>query len=65
MSPLTPAAVADALAAQGIAIAAARAERIARGLAPGVEAVVAAAGALPFDLEPPGFAAALARRADA
>lgn len=65
MTPLTPAAVADALAAQGIAIAAPRAERIARGLAPGVEALVMEAGTLSLDLEPPGFAAALERRADA
>jgi hypothetical protein len=65
MSPLTPAAVADALAAQGIAIAPGRAERIAKGLAPAIEAVGAEALALPFDLEAPGFAAALERRADA
>ncbi len=61
MTPLTAAAVADALAAQGIAIAPGRAERIARALAPTVEAVAADAASLPFDLEPPAFAAALER----
>jgi hypothetical protein len=65
MSPITAAAVADALAAQGIAIAPARAERIARGLAPAIEAVIAEARDLPFDTEAAGFAAALERSADA
>jgi hypothetical protein len=63
--PLTAAAVADALAAQDIDVAPGRAERIARALAPLIEAVVADARSLPFDPETPTFAAALARHADA
>jgi hypothetical protein len=65
MHPLSAAAVADALSAQGIAIAPGRAERIAQGLAPTVAAVIAASRDLPLDCEPAGFAAALARRAPA
>jgi hypothetical protein len=63
MLPLSAAEVADALAAQGIAIAPGRAERIARALAPLVAGVVEDARALPFDLEAPAFAAALERAA--
>jgi|APFre7841882724_1041349.scaffolds.fasta_scaffold00465_14 hypothetical protein len=65
MTPLTPAAVSGALAAQGIEIAPGRAERIARALAPLLAAVVADAQSLAFDLEAPDFAAALARNASA
>ena len=65
MLPLSAAEVADALAAQGIAIAPGRAERIARALAPAVAAVVEDARALPFDLEAPAFIAALDRGAAA
>jgi hypothetical protein len=61
MLPLTAAEVADALAAQGIASAPGRAERIARAVAPAVAAVVEDARTLPFDLEAPAFSAALAR----
>lgn len=63
MTPLTPVAVAEALAAQGIHIAPGRAERIARAVAPVVEAVLADAQSLDFDLEAPAFVAALARAA--
>ncbi len=63
MTPLSAAAVSDALAAQGLALPPGRAERIARALAPQVEAVLADAQSLDFDLEAPAFAAALARRA--
>lgn len=61
MLPLSAAQVADALAAQGIPLAAARAERIARALAPLVEIAVEDAATLPLELEAPAFAGALRR----
>jgi len=61
MAPITPAYVAAALAAQGVALAPGRAERIARALAPTVASVVADAAELPFDLESPAFAPVLRR----